>query len=152
MNRQCNVKSIVNTATVTPQDPPPSTTVTDTSIQQSAINVATQTTANVTNSTGSQKKKINKSKIMSYIGSCETTFKPDSIATLTHSGTEINQMQPNCQNTIGTASFTAINRTKNGIFIHRHVLTNVGADAAIFAEKRKPSISDQKSYLDVDKK
>ena len=37
----------------------------------------------------------------------------DSITTHTHSGIEINQMQPNCQNTSGTASFTTINRTNN---------------------------------------
>ena len=34
-----------------------------------------QTAANVTNTTGSRKKKAHKSKIINYIGSCETTFK-----------------------------------------------------------------------------
>ena len=42
MNGRCNVKSIVYTATVTPQEPPPSLTVTDISVKQPANNVTTQ--------------------------------------------------------------------------------------------------------------
>ena len=42
------------------------------------LNVATQqlsqTAPNAANSTGTRKKKANKSKIMNYLGSCETTF------------------------------------------------------------------------------
>ena len=79
MNGRCNVKSIVHTATVTPQEPPPPSTVTDISMKQPENNVTTQqlsqTAANATNTTGSRKKRANKSKIMNYIGSCETTFK-----------------------------------------------------------------------------
>ena len=79
MNGRRNVKSIVYTATVTPQEPPPPLTVTDISMKQPANNVTTQqlsqTAANATNTTGSRKKKANKSKIMNYIGSYETTVK-----------------------------------------------------------------------------
>ena len=43
MNWQCNVKSIIiQTATVTPQEPPTPSTATDCSIKQPANNVATQ--------------------------------------------------------------------------------------------------------------
>ena len=77
VNGRCNVKSIIYTAQVTPQEPLPST-ATDTYMQQLTINIATQfsqTTANVINSTGSRKNKTNNSKITSGIGSCETTSK-----------------------------------------------------------------------------
>ena len=77
INGRCNVKSIVYAATVMPQEPP--STATDISMKQLANNVTpqqlSQTAANATNTSGSRKKKANKSKIMNYIGSCETTFK-----------------------------------------------------------------------------
>ena len=114
MNGRCNVKSIIYTATVTPQEPPPPSTAADISMKQPANNVTpqllSQTAANATNTTGSWKKKAYKSKIMNYIGSCETTLKPDLITTPTHSAAETNQMQSNCQNAIGTASFTTTKR------------------------------------------
>ena len=79
MNGRCNVKTIVYTATVTPQEPPPPSTATDISMKQPANNVTpqqlSQTAANATNTTRSRKKKANKSKIMNYIRSRETTFK-----------------------------------------------------------------------------
>ena len=77
MNGRCNVKSIVYTATVLPQEPP--STATDIFMRQPANNVTpqqlSQTAANATYPTGSRKKKANKSKIINYIGSCEATFK-----------------------------------------------------------------------------
>ena len=79
MNERCSIKSIVYIATVTPQEPPPPSTATDISMKQSTNNVATQqfsqTAAYVTNTTGSRKKKANKSKIRNYIRSSKTTFK-----------------------------------------------------------------------------
>ena len=42
MNGRCNVKSIVYTATVTPQEPPPPSTATDISMKQPANNVSPQ--------------------------------------------------------------------------------------------------------------
>ena len=78
MNGRSNVKPIVYNSNAA-RTPPPST-ATDVSMKQPANNVASQllsqTAANATtNTTGSRKKKANKSKIMNYIGSCETTFK-----------------------------------------------------------------------------
>ena len=109
---RCNVKSIVYTAILTPQKPP--STTTDTSIKQPANNVETQqlsqTPANVTNSTGCWKKVTSQSKIINY-KAAKQSLKRDSITTSTHYETEINQMQPKYQNTIGTASFTTINQT-----------------------------------------
>ena len=66
MNGRCNVKSIVYTATVTPQELPPPSTVTDISMKQPANNGTTQqlsqTAANATNTTGSRKKKLTRAK------------------------------------------------------------------------------------------
>ena len=68
MNGRCNVKSIVYTATVTPQEPPPPSSATDISIKQPENNVATQQLsqieANAISPNRFRKKKANKSKIM----------------------------------------------------------------------------------------
>ena len=87
-------------------------------------------------------------------------LEPDLTATHTHSGAEAGQMQPSCRSAVGTASFTTTDRMWNGMSIHRRVPTNVVADAAVCARRRKsqslsqirrePSVGDRRSCLDVD--